>query len=51
METYYLLKLCVLSTECVLIDDGCQKETPKSDLFSDSRIITYDAKLIAADIK
>ena len=28
-----------------------KKKPPKSDFFSDSRIITYDAKVIAADIK
>ena len=30
---------------------GVKKKPRKSDFFIDSRIITYDAKLIAADIK
>ena len=29
---------------------GVKKIPPKNDFFSDSRIITYDAKLTAADI-
>ena len=30
---------------------GVKKKPPKSDFFSDSHMITSDAKLIAADIK
>ena len=30
---------------------GVKKKPPKSDFFSDSRIIAYDAKSTAADIK
>ena len=30
---------------------GVKKKPPKSDFFSDNRIITYDAKSTAADIK
>ena len=30
---------------------GVKKKPTKSDIFSDSHIITYDAKLIEADIK